>query len=115
MADAPALGAGAAKAACRFDPDLAYQHPSAAWPSFGPPMSQQHDERADTRAGQHERADRLTPQSRNFILLAWPPKGRAQDLDHLGAGTTTAVTASQVPLRWVHFLGPKTLAHLWGN
>ena len=25
MADAPALGAGAAKAACRFDPDLAYQ------------------------------------------------------------------------------------------
>ena len=27
MADAPALGAGAAKAACRFDPDLAYQVP----------------------------------------------------------------------------------------
>jgi hypothetical protein len=25
MADAPALGAGAPKGACRFDPDLAYQ------------------------------------------------------------------------------------------
>ena len=33
MADAPALGAGAAKAACRFDPDLAYQSPSAVRPA----------------------------------------------------------------------------------
>ena len=32
MADAPALGAGAAKAACRFDPDLAHQ---ASWASCG--------------------------------------------------------------------------------
>ena len=35
MADAPALGAGAAQAACRFDPDLAHHNqehaPLAGW------------------------------------------------------------------------------------
>ena len=41
MADAPALGAGAARAACRFDPDLAHQPvngppraPAYTWPSM---------------------------------------------------------------------------------
>ncbi len=35
MADAPALGAGAAQAACRFDPDLAHQAPERRGPSAG--------------------------------------------------------------------------------
>ena len=37
MADAPALGAGAAKAACRFDPDLAYQPDASGDPPYTSP------------------------------------------------------------------------------
>jgi hypothetical protein len=36
MADAPALGAGAARAACRFDPDLAYNLPGKGRPPDAP-------------------------------------------------------------------------------